>query len=98
MGLFSWTIKVDFEDKIIKIKNVASPEEAADLIRNEFEMRDSEPPIEFVFDNGKTTLNLTRGYVFDKKTISVMKEKDNRRYRNFRTSNKTSISSRFKRV
>ena len=98
MGLFSWTIKVDFEDKIIKIKNVASPEEAADLIRKEFEMRGSEPPIEFTFDNGKTTLNLTRGYVFDNKTVSIMKEKDNRRYRNFRTSNKTSISSRFKRV
>ena len=74
MGLFSWKIKVDFEDKIIKIKNVASPEEAADLIRTEFEMRNAEPPIEFTFDNGKTTLNLTRGYVFDNKTISVMKE------------------------
>lgn len=98
MGLFSWTIKVDFEDKIIKIKNVASPKEAADLIAKEFEMRSAEPPIEFIVANGKTTLKLLHGWVFDIKTVSIMKEKDNRRYKNFRTSDKTSISSEFKRV
>lgn len=98
MGLFGWKIKVDFEDKIIKIKDVASPKEAADLIAKEFEMRSSEPPIELVIENGKTTLKLINGWVFDSKTVSIMKQKDERRYRHFRTSDKTSISSEYKRV
>lgn len=97
-GLFEKPIKVDFEDKVIKIKDVSSPSAVAELIRKEFTMRSADAPFELIIAENKTTLKLTNGWKFDKKTIDIMKQKDNRRYKNFRSSDATSVSSEFKRV
>lgn len=97
-GIFEKPIKVDFEDKVIKIKDIGSPGAVAELIRKEFTMRSADAPLELVVAENQTTLKLLNGWKFDSKTISIMKQKDNRRYRNFRSSDATSVSSEFKRV
>ena len=97
-GIFEKPIKVDFEEKVIKIKDIGSPGAVAELIRKEFTMRSADAPLELVISENKTTLKLLNGWKFDSKTISIMKQKDNRRYRNFRSSDATSVSSEFKRV
>lgn len=98
MGLFDWKIKVDFEDKIIKIKNVSTPKTVAALIEKEFTSRSAEPPFELLVSEMGATLQLLNGWKFDAKTISIMKQKDDRRYKHFRTSGSTSITSTFKRI
>jgi hypothetical protein len=98
MGLFNWTIKIDFETKTIKIKDADSPSAIGNLIIKEFAAKSKDAPVEIVILENKTTLNLKDGWKFDDKTVGVMKEKDNRRYRNFRTSDKVSMSSEFRRV
>ena len=95
MGLFDWKIKVDFEDKIIKIKNVDTPKNVAALIEKQFALRSAEPPLELVVSETGVTLQLLYDWKFDSKTISIMKQKDERRYKNIRTSDKTSMSSKF---
>ena len=97
-GIFEKPIKVDFEDKVIKIKEVGSPGAVAELIRKEFTMRSADAPIQLVITENKTTLELLNGWKFDSKTISIMKQKDNRRYKHFGSSDATSVSSEFKRV
>lgn len=98
MGLFDWKIKVDFEDKIIKIKKVDNPKNIAALIEKEFTSRSAEAPFELLVSETGVTLKLLNGWKFDDKTISVMKEKDNRRYKNVRTSDTTSITSSYRRL
>jgi hypothetical protein len=97
-GLFDKPIKVDFEDKVIKIKDVGSPGAVAELIRKEFTMRSADAPIELVISEDRVTLKLINGWKFDSKTISIMKQKDDRRYKRFRKSDTTSVSSEFKRT
>ena len=98
MGLFDWSIKVDFEEKIIKIKNVDTPKHVAALIEKQFTSRSAEPPFELVVSDTGVTLQLLDGWKFDAKTISIMKQKDNRRYKNVRTSDVSTITSTFKRT
>lgn len=98
MGFFDWNIKVDFEDKIIKIKNVSTPKTVAALIEKEFNSRSADAPLELLVSDMGATLQLLNGWKFDAKTISIMKQKDDRRYRHFRTSDSTSITSTFKRI
>ena len=97
-GIFDKPIKVDFEDKVIKIKDVRSPGAVAELIRQEFTMRSSDAPLELVISENKTILKLINGWKFDSKTISIMKQKDNRRYKHVRNSDAISVSSEFKRT
>lgn len=100
MGLFkSSLIKIDYDKKIIKLKDVFDPIRVMELIDEE-NLKNSVFNAQYKLEliSSGLDLILINGWKFDEKTVSIYKQKDNRRYRNFRTSDSDRISSHFKRV
>ena len=97
-------IEFNHEKKIIKVNELFEPSHLAGLIQKEWVLeRDKEnAPYKLVQcerDGGSAVdIELLNGWSFHKKTIDLYKQKDNRRYRNFRHASDTVIGNHFKRV
>lgn len=97
-------IEFDHDKKIIKVNELFTPSQLAGLIQKEWllEKRVGTAPYKLKQceqDEGALIdIELLDGWSFNKKTVALYKQKDNRRYRNFRHSSEKVIGNHFRRV
>ena len=101
MAFFEEKPMFDHKNKVIRLRKIMTPQQIILLIKdhfNEDEYLSERAPYQKIYTEFGLSVKLTDGWSFDKKTVSLHKQKDNKRYRNFRKANPGVISAEFKRV
>ena len=100
MGLFSKKADVEFNlsKKVVKVNKLMSLDALVFTISHEFEkLRTGEKlPIEQSYSAEAHKITLKGGWTFHSKTIDLYKQKDNKRYKHIRKSQKDFLQSEWK--